>query len=167
MAITLDARLLAVLVAHAGQEQANGLSYQELYQAARADGWEGFSKRWKNEAMDEFGHAQNWLKYIAKYNARAGVAPLPMVKDAPISVVDMAIVAAELEAATENSMRAVLAVAQEVGDGAAEQWVGEKLLDQQKSRKQADDFAARVKDAAGEPGSLTIIDRKLERGVWK
>jgi ferritin len=167
MPITLSPDLLKALAMQAALEQFNGMSYQSLYQAARADGFEGFAKYFKNEAMDEFGHAQNWLKYIARYNVRSDGFHVQDATIAAKTIPEMVQQAAELEAATEESMRQVLTIAEGAGDGAAVEWVSGKLLDQQKMRKQADDFAARVRDAANEPGCLAIMDRKLERGVWK
>lgn len=165
--MNLAPELLDALAAHAALEQRNGLCYQSLYQAARADAFEGFAKGFKNDAIGEFGHAQNWLKYIAKYNVRLpAMQAIESVMPAS-TVAEMVEQAAELERATEASMERVLSVAEGVRDGAAVEWISSKLTDQQKERKQAEDFSARIGAAAGEPGCLTLIDRMLERGEWK
>jgi len=169
MALTLHPELLEALTIHAGVEIGNAVFYLSAYSWARANGWEGFSKRWKNDAFDEFAHAQNFVKFIARYNvainAEPKIRPMPE-PELGQTLLGLAALAAALEGMTEESMRDLLRVAEGVGDGAAVEWISGKLLDQQKERKKADDFAARVQDAAVEPGCLVILDRKLERGGW-
>jgi len=72
--------------------------------------------------------------------------------------------AADLERETEQAMNAVLMVATTANDGAAVEWISGKLLEQVKERKRAEDFAARVRDAAGEPGCLALLNIKLNGG---
>ena len=154
---------------HACMEMGNGDAYLNLYQRARAEGWEGFSKRWKKDAVEERKHAQNWAKYLARRDEEAFLISTPVAEENDLTSSDIAgfaELAAMLEDQTEESMREVFAVAERVHDAAAAEWVADKLMDQEVEAKQARDFARRVRDAAGNLGALVIIDRKMEKGGW-
>lgn len=166
MALTLAPELANALAGHAAIEIGNSVAYLSAYSWARANGWEGFAKRWKNDAKDEHGHAQNFVKFIARYNVAISVSCTNPAMTGTPTIPALADFAAALEGVTEESMRGLVAVAEKAGDAAAVEWLSGKLLDQQKERKKADDFASRVRDAAAEPGSLMLLDRKLEHGGW-
>ena len=165
MPITLAPELLAAMEQHASLEIGNGVVYLAAYSWARANSFEGFSKRWRNDAQDEFAHAQNFVKFVARYHV--AIAPTVVLAggvSGVVSIQSLAELAAMLEAVTEESMRTLVATAEKTGDAAAVEWLSGKLLDQQKERKKADDFTARVRGLS--PDGLTIMDRKIEKGGW-
>jgi ferritin len=163
----MNNELLVAMVAHTGKELRNHHLYLAAYSWARAIGWEGFSKRWKNAAVEEAKHAQNFVKFCARYGAH--FSPWPELDKDPIheSLEELAALEYALELDTENSMSNLVVLAEKVGDMAAVEWLSGKLLEQQKDTKQSDDFATRVSDAArSSDGAMVILDRQLERKGW-
>jgi ferritin len=161
----LDPRLLEALQEQVNIEAGNSIAYLNLYSRCRASGFEGFSKRWKNEAFDEFGHAQNYVKYIARFDDVCTCDPdSPSVEVAGPK--EAASLASQLEQDTEKAIRAAVAVAEEVGDVDAVEYLSGKLVEQCKMSKDARDFSRYV--AALAPDTLVLFDRKLENngGDW-
>ena len=164
--IEIDPKLAAAFENQIAVELGNAIAYLSAYSALRALGWEGFSKKMKNEAFDEFGHAQNFTKYLARrgmaWEAKEIVAP-EAAESNPAALAELAY---NLEAATESVMRDLVTAAQDAKDESAVEYVAGKLVEQEKMTKQTWDFSQRVKDAAGEIGALVILDRQIENKGW-
>lgn len=155
----MDSRLQSAWKDHITLETRNGFLYLLAYSWLRANGWEGFSKRFKNEAQDEFGHAQNWVKYLARRNlAIDGLdAAMSEAADSPAAWFALA---SEAEEATEASMKEIVLLADQAGDPQAVEWVSSKLEEQERWTKDARDLAARIAEA--DAGCLVLLDREFE-----
>jgi len=161
----LSPELKAAIEKHISLEYGNSYAYLFAYQQARATGWEGFSKKWKEDSIDEAKHAQNFAKYLAKKNVIASMLT-PQIAEAPAGIPALAAFAAMLENETEDSMAELVEIATRVSDPAAAQWLSEKLAAQETERKQAEDFSKLVNEAAAQSGALVILDRQIERKGW-
>ena len=163
----MNSELHAAVEKHVAKELRNALLYLAAYSWARAKGWEGFSKRWKNAAVEEIKHAQNFLKFCARYSASVKPWPETDSDDLPDSVEGVAGLEKALEVDTLHSMNDLAVLADEVGDMAAVEWVSTKLEVQQKDAKKSADFARLVAEAARSGnGALVILDREMERKGW-
>jgi ferritin len=150
----------AALQAQVSLELRNALAYLAAYSSLRSLGWEGFSKLAKNDAFGEFGHAQNFVKYMARREAAAATIPLEGGEKVDMAPVEFAELAAKLEAETEEAMALVVQTADEAGDVGTVEYVSGKLIDQQKESQDARDFAARVRSCSED--ALVLMDRELE-----
>lgn len=166
----LDPKLVEALQSQVNIEAGNAIAYLNLYSICRAAGFEGFSKRWKNEAFDEFGHAQNYVKYVARFDDTVDCRPdapeTPQPRDGATCPLVCAMAASQLEADTEKAIRAAVVVAEEAGDVDAVEYLSGKLVEQSKMSKDARDFSKYVN--ALTPETLVLFDRKLENngGDW-
>jgi ferritin len=157
----MDQTLVGAIEKHVALEAGNVCAYLTAYSWARANGFEGFAKRWKNDARDEEGHAQNWAKYAARRHAAISVsADIGAVDTGGIQSISRS--AAELEEATTKSMEQLALLADEVGDPDAAEYISAKLIDQTKEAKCAWDFAERVADLT--PAEIVLADRMIENG---
>lgn len=162
----LDAKCVSVLQKLVGVELRNGIVYLEAYSWLRANGWEGFSKRMKNAAFEEFAHAQNWIKYLAR---RGETCPALVAShdggmpDSPLAAAERE---QELEESTEAMMRLVVEVATETKEDGLVEYASGKLVEQEKDTKRSRDFAVRIAEAAKQSGALVILDRDCERRGW-
>jgi ferritin len=161
----ISGELKAAIEKHISIEYGNSYLYLFAYQWARANGWEGFAKKWKEDSIDEAKHAQSFAKYLAKRNADARMHPIELA-EAPAGIPELAAFSAQLENDTEDSMAELVETANRVGDTAAAQWLSEKLMAQETERKQADDFAKQIHEAAAQTGALVILNRQIERKGW-
>lgn len=156
----MDATLTAAFQTQVSIEIRNALAYLAAYSALRATGWEGFSKQAKNDAFGEFAHAQNFVKYMARREEITGAVPALPVGELVTEPKSFAMLAASLEAETEDAMRNLVKVAESAGDPGAVEYVSGKLVEQEKESQDARDFAARISECG--PDSLVLIDRELE-----
>lgn len=156
----LDPKLLEAFNRQISVEIRNSLAYLAGYGWLRANGWEGTSKLFKNGALEEMAHAQNWVKYVARRDLVAKVAGSEAV-EVPEDLVGLVRFAADLEDDTETEMRNLIKVAEEAGDADAVEYISGKLLEQTKDAKQARD-RAKYFEAVKDSGTLVILDRKLE-----
>ena len=168
--MNLKPELRAEFIRHAELEIANGVYYLQAYSILRATGWEGFSKIFKNDAADEFGHAQNWIKYLARRldvwtPSAFEVASFPKImadsENGPVSSLFQ--FREEREVETRDSMEVVADLANSSRDEAALQWVTERLVDQELEAKKAIDLSLRIEGMAKTPGMLDEYDDTLER----
>lgn len=157
--------LKAAIEKHISLEYGNSYMYLFAYQWLRANSWEGFAKKFKNDSVDEAKHAQNFAKYLAKRNVNAEMLT-PQLSPVPQEVAGLAMFAASLESDTEDSMAELIEIATRVGDHAAVQWLSEKLQAQETERKQADDFASQILAASAQTGALVLLNRQVERKGW-
>jgi ferritin len=164
--IDMDPVLADAFEKHVARELVNAVTYLRAYSVLRAKGWEGFSKRWKNEAFDEFGHAQNFTKYLARRGVAWEAVPIEPEASTDEEPVGLAKLAYMLEGETEQSMRGLVQTATTAKDDSAVEYVSGKLVEQEKMTKKAWDFAERLQSASEEPGALVILDRQLENKEW-
>jgi ferritin len=141
-------------------ELRNSIAYLQGGAWLRANGWGGTAKYFKNNAEEEHGHTQNFIEYVARRDQVATVKPVDL--ELPeTTLVKLIRFAADLEDDTETEMRALVKVAEEVGDDDAVEYVSGKLVEQTKSAKQARDLA-KYFEAAKDSGTLVLLDRELE-----
>ncbi len=161
----LSSSLVAGFKKQIALETGNALAYLQAYGWHRALGFEGISKRYKNECFEELAHAQNWTKYLARREEPVGeIIPAKLKSVLPADVKGIASLIADLEDYTETSMKALAASAVKEGDEGAVDYIDEQIREQEKASQDARDFANRIKDL--DPGALVIIDRKIENGKW-
>jgi ferritin len=157
--MAMDSKLIAAWHDHVGMEARNGLVYFLAYSWLRANGWEGFAKHFKKEAADEFGHAQNWIKYLARRNLTVPSLSAGATESAD-SPAGWFAIAREMEETTEMSMQEIVEMATELGDHQAVEWASTKLEEQERWSKDACDLACRVADV--DAGCLVLLDREFE-----
>jgi ferritin len=161
----MDPKIIEAFTKQSCLEAGNAVGYLNAYAWLRAEGWVGLSKQYKNAAQEELGHAQNWVKHMARFDVAIKV--VPAIVDIPTETPEGLVrAAADIEQETEDSMRAVIKIAEEVGDAEIVEWASGKLVEQSHDTKVARDFAKYIEKAAREPGTLVIIDRKLERNEF-
>lgn len=158
----MDAKLAGVIMGHIGIEIGNSIAYLNAFSWASANGWEGFAERWRKAAADEQRHAADWTEYLARRGEVVSVHPSVGEIKAD-SVKALCESEALLESDTEKSMHAIAAVADEVQDADALEFISGKLLEQTKDSKKSADFAARIKGT--DDGVLALIDRQIESQV--
>jgi ferritin len=158
----MNEKLLKAFSDHSSLEAANSLAYMQAYSLLRAGGWMGFSKLCKKASQDEHDHFQNWVKHPTRYDSVVDIEPAVIPVPDTQEVVPLFEFAAELEQKTEDSMRALIDTAEEVGDAQVVEWASAKLVDQNKDSKHARDFAKYLK--ACSPGELVLVDRRIENG---
>lgn len=145
-----------------GVEMLNSLAYLRLSMAARVLGFRGFAKEFEEDSAGERLHAARWAEFASRYNVQVPlegtVVELPAV---PTTIAAMFEQAADLERRTEQTMEDAIEAAEAGGDCTAAAWIGERLIEQQAERKQAEDLAARVADL--DPSGLTIFDRLMQK----
>lgn len=149
---------------HIALESGNAVAYLLAYSWHRVTGFEGFSKRYKNESIDEMGHAQNWTKYLARREMFINELTPIVPKNIPQDVKSFAKMASDLENQTEKSMRDLAALATKEQDEGALNFIDEKLIEQEKMSQDARDFANRINEL--EPDTTALIDRRIERDGW-
>jgi ferritin len=138
----------------------NALAYLAAYSVLRAAGWRGFAKCAEKDAHGEFAHGHAFVEYMARREEFCLTAPAVEVGNLVTDPKSFAMLAASLEAETEDAMRQLVKVAESAGDSGAVEYISGKLVEQEKESQDARDFAARIAECG--PDSLVLIDREIE-----
>ncbi len=156
----MDSALSAAFQSQVSVEIRNALAYLAAYSVLRATGWHGFARCAESDSQGEFAHGHAFVEYMARREESISAVPLLPVVYNVTDPKSFAMLAASLEAETEDAMRELVKVAESVGDPGAVEYVSGRLVEQEKESQEARDFAARVAECG--PDSLVLIDRDLE-----
>lgn len=140
----LDPKLLSDFARHISMENGNAIAYQTASNWCEANAWNGFAKMFNEDSNGELGHAQAFSAYCSMSGeAVSSEVDIPTMPTEP-SIATITAFAAKLESDTEQSMRDLLAIAEEVKDGAAVEFISGRLVNQVAESKAAADIAAKV-----------------------
>jgi ferritin len=155
----LDPKLLSDFARHIAMENGNAIAYQTASSWFAANAWCGFSKEFDEDSKSELSHAQAFSDYCAlSGEAVNSEVDIPTMPTEP-TVATLAAFAAKLEADTEQSMRDLLAIAEEVKDGAAVEFISGRLIGQVVESKNAADFSLQVSRC--DDSALVILNAKI------
>lgn len=140
----LDSKLLNDFARHIAIENGNAVAYQTASNWCLANAWAGFAKFFNSSSKDELEHAQAFSEFVALSGEAAdSQADIPTMPTEP-SIATITAFAAKLEADTEQSMRDLLAIAEEVKDGAAVEFISGRLVKQVEDSREAANMSASI-----------------------
>jgi ferritin len=163
--MNLDPKLLSDFSRHISVEMGNSVAYLSLYSFLRANGWEGFSRMVKDNAIEEAEDAQTFTKFCARHNDVVMVEVDEVKVPADLDVAKAFSLASGLEDSTETSMRALVKIAKEVEDDDAVEWVSGQLMKQAKEAKRWRDIADQIAEL--DESGLVIMNREVEKNGWR